>query len=786
MRHNNRYAAGRIVYAAVWLVALVGGTTALADETPATDPCAAVGFQKDGICGHAVAAMARFEREQKVDRAALAEVQTDTDITHVFLDLELVPASSVLIGTATLSVTSRSNGLSEFTLDLRTGMAVDAILLNGAAATFNRPANQIVIPLDRAYAVGEQFQVAVTYHGTPDTDGFGAFGFNTHGSPSTPIIWTLSEPYYASTWWPCKEALVNIDDKFLLDMWVTVPSNLVVASNGMLVGTDTLTGSRKRYRWHEGYPINVYLVSMTATNYTTWTQTYSYPGGSMPVMLYAYPEDAAYVQTQTASLSQMVAVFSRADTYGQYPFVNEKYGICEFPWGGGMEHQTMTSQGAFDDGWLNAHELSHQWWGDAVTCKTWGDIWLNEGLATYSEAIWQERKSGGSFTAYKTRMSERRPSSSSWGGTVYCYNTSSVNTIFDTNMSYNKGAWVCHMLRHVVGDTTFFNGLAAYRAAYEGSSATTQDFRAIFENVSGQELGWFFDEWIYKGGAPSYQYGWQQVQIGTQRWLRLLVKQSQTSYPLFRMPIDITVTTGTGTRTYSITQWATSQWYLLPIDGAATKVEFDKDIWILRGSGTNISYGNGPPKLIDITPTPGTVIPTTQTVASIRLQFSEPINYTAASFSIQDETGAPRSFTPTYDGSTYTMTLSLEQPLPAGHTWTVTVADSIKSQAAGLALDGEIGTPPVLPSGDGVPGGAAGVSFYTTISADFDGDGDVDGDDLSKTFAPCFTGPDLGPVTEACKKADLDGDNDVDQSDFGLLQRCFSGPGAHPDPACLQ
>lgn len=784
MHHGVNHPRRGLISLTLLALAAGVGLPALADDTPAVDPCSAAGFQKDGICGHARAAIARFEREQQSSLETLAEVQTDADITHVFLDLELVPTSSLLSGTATFTVASRSNDLSELTLDLRNGMTVDAVLVNGAAASFARPANQIMIPLDRTYATGEQFQVAVTYHGTPDTDGFGAFGFDYHGSPSTPIVWTLSEPYYASTWWPCKEAHINIDDKFTLDMWVTVPSNLTVASNGLLLGTDVLNGSRKRYRWHEGYPINVYLVSVTATNYTTWTQTYSFPGGSMPIMLYAYPESAASVQSQTANLYQMVELFSQTGNYGQYPFINEKYGICQFPWGGGMEHQTITSQGGFAE-YLNAHELSHQWWGDAITCKTWYDIWLNEGMATFSEALWFERKSGGSFAAYKTRMNQRRPSSSSWGGTVYCYDISSVYSIFNTDLSYNKAAWVVHMLRHVVGDATFFSSLAAYRAAYEGGSATTEDFRAVFENVSGKDLAWFFDEWVYKGGVPYYRYGWQQIQMDTQHWLRLFIQQYQTSYPLFKMPIDITVTTSTSSQTHRVTHWAPSQWYVLPVDGTVTKVEFDKDTWILRGDGANVTYQNGPPKLISMKPAPGSIVVPTRPVSSIRLQFSEPISYSAADFSVHDEAGTPQVFTPAYDAASQTVTLSLAEPLTTGHTWTVTVADSVRSLAANLTLDGEISAPPALPSGDGLSGGAASLSFYTTLAIDYDRDGDVDSDDFSAKFAPCLTGPHLGPVPESCKVADLDNDDDVDLSDFGLFQRCFSGPAAHPAPACL-
>lgn len=362
---------------------------------------------KEGLCSRAMAAQAAESASEGGHPIPLGS-QADTDIIHCFLDLEIDPSAKSMTGSNTLDVASLVDGLTHFTLDLRSNMTVDWTRVNGSLATYTRPTNQILINLGRSYSRGESFQVQVAYHGKPLNLGWQSFRFSTHGSSAQPIVCSLSQPWWAHTWWPCKENQESVEDKFTLDMWVTVPSTLTVASNGRLQGRDALSESRARFRWKENHPIATYLVSLAASNYQKVTYTYSHAGGSMPVEVYFYPETRSTDEPNVADLVSMIATFSQPEIYGQYPFIDEKDGIARFSCCCGMEHQTMTSQGSFN--WrTNVHELAHPWWGDMLTCKTWHDIWLNEGFATFSEALWLERKPGGSKQGYIDQMLARMP-----------------------------------------------------------------------------------------------------------------------------------------------------------------------------------------------------------------------------------------------------------------------------------------------------------------------------------------------------------------------------------------
>ncbi len=430
---------------------------------------------KDELCGHALGAIALMEGAQ-AGAGEPEEAQTATDITHVFLNIEVTLSPNQVSGTVTHDVTSKTNGLTQLTLDLRSNMTVDAVRVNGAPQTYSRPGHQLVVNLGQTFNNGQSFQVEVDYHGLPQTLGFDnmSFVFQTHSGTS--IVSSLSQPYYAHTWWPCKE---DISDKFTLDLWMTAPSWMTAVSNGALQGTDSLSGSRKRTRWRENHPITVYLVAVAMTNYskTTWFYNYA-PGLMMPVELYLYPESQASVLPQVADLVQMIATLSDPGCFGQYPFLDEKYGIAQFNWCCGIEHQTLTFQGTFPER-RNVHELAHSWFGDHITCKTWHHVWIQEGWARYAESLWHEKKPGGSYAAYLSHMNTYRPSS--YGGTVYRYDISTPSAIFSTNDAYNKGSWVMHMLRHVVGDADFFGALATYRSLYDGIAATTEDWQSVIE-----------------------------------------------------------------------------------------------------------------------------------------------------------------------------------------------------------------------------------------------------------------------------------------------------------------
>ena len=305
----------------------------------------------------------------------------------------------------------------------------------------------------------------------------------------------------------------------------------------------------------------------------------------MPVTHYVYPEDLADAQVDFTITVPAIDFF--ASVYGEYPFIEEKYGMAEFPWGGAMEHQTLTSYGTvlirgdhyYD--YILVHELSHMWWGDWVTCRTWEDIWLNEGFATYSEALWFEDQGG--FSDYKDYMAYL-----DW----YGYFNGPIYDPWETfgRTVYKKGAWVLHMLRHVLGERQdLLDVLALYGSEHAYGTAITSEFQAAAETVYGASLDWFFQEWVYGMNRPRYEYAWVTSNAGDHWDLMVHVDQVQTDCGLYTMPIDIVVETPQGSTTFVVWNDALSQDFFLEVAGQPTAVYFDPDNWILK----SVSPGTG-------------------------------------------------------------------------------------------------------------------------------------------------------------------------------------------------
>jgi aminopeptidase N len=512
--------------------------------------------------------------------ASLLGAQQKTDALHYRLEIELLFSTKSIRGTNTATFKSLVPNLQSLDLDLDSRMRVFTVKMGSKSLGFTRPSGKIRIKLDRPYQKGQIFTLSVDYGGRPPRGaGFGGLIFTSHSGKA--LAWTLSEPWDARTWWPGKDTL---NDKSTFEMWITHPDSMIAVSNGTLQGTDRLSGNRLRTRWKEAHPMIPYLASLCVTNYRKRVDTYRHKGKTMPVEFYVFPESYNSWAPGLNKIVPMIATF--ADVYGEYPFVDEKYGIVQFTWGGGMEHQTITSQSSSSE-WLSAHELAHQWWGDNVTCKTWSDIWLNEGFATFSEALYMERRPGGSKAAYHSWMRRRKPRYVS--GTVYVYSPTSVGRIFSSNYTYNKGGWVLHQLRHVLGDQAFFQCLLDYRKTFEGASATTNDFRMSCEKTTGRKLDWFFNEWVMKGGAPSYRYSYRSVKVSGKDWLLLEVDQIQNQPQVCIMPVDVQIRTSKGTRTFVVWNDQRQGQYLLPLDGSLRGVTLDPENWILR---TGLSTGS--------------------------------------------------------------------------------------------------------------------------------------------------------------------------------------------------
>jgi aminopeptidase N len=441
-------------------------------------------------CGHAHRAHRLFRAGAQpggMDRA----VADLTDVLHYDLDLEIIPSQQRLEGHNTITVRSLSDGLASFEFWLHESLMISSVQVNGSPAAWVRldPA-AVEVALDRAYAVDEQFAVRIDYAGQPVADGFGSIIFTTQSG--NPLVFTLSEPWFAYTWWPVKE---DNRDKATGDLRFTVPQTLKVASNGVLQSIEPAGAGKHRFHWKTEYPTVPYLFAFSASVYNEFSDTWTYqplspPGAdnvTMPVDFMIFPaSDTPANRNAWLTTLPMLTVFS--DLFGAYPFASEKYGIYQFGFGGGMEHQTMSGQGGFGIS-LTAHELGHQWWGNMITCADWHNIWLNEGFATYSEALWFEFQPGSSGTpALHGAMASRRPTT--FNVTVYRYNISTPSQIFSTNAVYRKGAWVLHMLRHIAGNKAFFEILREYRNRYEFDSTVTEDFLDVVETILGRDMSW--------------------------------------------------------------------------------------------------------------------------------------------------------------------------------------------------------------------------------------------------------------------------------------------------------
>jgi aminopeptidase N len=453
------------------------------------------------------------------------------------------------------------------------------------AVSYKREGDYVIITLNRNLNHAEEFAVKINYSGKPKSTGFDSFTFKQiHGNA---VIYNLSEPNYGPVWWPSKDLP---DDKALSTLRLRVPTGLNAVSNGILDDSTQNGDGTTTFIWKNSYPISTYLVSLVVSRFSYWEDSYTSLDGykQMPVVYYAFPKDSASASTDWKKTPEMIRFF--ANTYGEYPFINEKYGMAEFGWvQGAMENQTITSMGyllingqeTFEN--VVVHELAHQWFGDAVTLKDWKNIWLNEGFATYSEALWEEYTKGkDAYFKYMKNYDYGYFKGTVYNPEGYIFSPSVYATV------YQKAAWVLHMLRGMLGDEIFFKGVRQYYERFKYKNAETADLQAVFEEVSGQNLQWFFDQWVYEGtGRPKYEYSWKfenfQDQPGTGAYsVRLVLKQVQTDLEVYKMPVRITVVTSAGEKEYTVFNDKREQSFLLAVDSNPKELFVDKDGWILK------------------------------------------------------------------------------------------------------------------------------------------------------------------------------------------------------------
>lgn len=504
------------------------------------------------------------------------------DVTYQRLELRIDLHQKWLNGKVTTAFRTLKPAFNLIQFDLVDPLKVDSVRYHNKNLSFTHSGNLITAQLPAGLGKGIADSVTVYYQGNPGLNNpYQSFEFNAHNVKNpVPIVWTLSQPYGSKAWWPCKESLSDKIDS--LDVWVTVHKGNMAASNGVLAYRANINDSHEIFCWKHRYPVATYLVAVAATNYVAYEDHLVYaPGDTLKVLNYVYPESEAEARTKTPATVKMIRFMD--SLFMTYPFKMEKYGHAQWGWGGGMEHQTMSFMVHFNFD-LVAHELAHQWFGDYATCGSWADIWLNEGFATYVNALCHERIV--SQTSFRNFMDEvRKDVVKEDGGSVFIADTGSRSRLFSGRLTYSKAAFFLHMLRWKLGDEDFFNGVRNYlnlpQAQY--GFTRTADLKRQMELSSGENLTAFFADWFYGEGHPVYKITWSH--IGNHLTLRIVQTPSHPSVSFFNIPLPLKITGKNGSDTLLILDpLSRDNTFLIDLNFIPQNVVFDPDVWILAKS----------------------------------------------------------------------------------------------------------------------------------------------------------------------------------------------------------
>ena len=481
--------------------------------------------------------------------------------------------------------------LSQITLNANnTSLAIDSIRLNTTPLAYTHAANILTVTLDRTYNPGEIAEIKIYYRHNNVTDN----SFYV----SSGMVFTDAEPEGARGWFPCWD---KPSDKATLDLTAKVPLAAKLGSNGRL-NDSTITGDSLYYHWISRDPVSTYLMVMSAKiNYNLdiiYWHKLSNPSDSIPIRFYSNAGEQSGVNTAKGYMLNMMTYYSQK--FGEHPF--EKNGFAtlnpQFIWGG-MENQTLTSlcPNCWQD-YLLAHEFGHQWFGDMISPGTWADVWLNEGFATYCEALWAEY--GGGYNAYKSNINQDANEYLGTNPGWPIYNpqwaivTPDENTLFNTAITYDKGACVLHMLRYMVGDTVFFNCLKSYAtdtANFKFKNTVTADFITKINQVTGTDYTWFFNQWVYQPNHPVYGNLYSFSNAGGGNWnVNFLAKQTQTNTVFFQMPVELKITFASGPdTTFRFMNNANNQQFTFTFNRQPLTLQFDPNDNIVLKQGTTIN-----------------------------------------------------------------------------------------------------------------------------------------------------------------------------------------------------
>ncbi|ODS79710.1 MAG: hypothetical protein ABS46_15540 [Cytophagaceae bacterium SCN 52-12] len=474
-------------------------------------------------------------------------------------------------------------------LDLHDNLGVTAVSSNGQPLTFVHSNHRLEVTFPATRPAGTKDSVYVTYGGVPPVSDFNAFQQSSHGSPPVPILFTLSEPFGSRDWWPCKNGLDDKADS--VDIFIRHPAAYGAhvyraASNGIRQSETAVEGGAATLtHWKHGFPIASYLVAFAITNYTVFDQLYPVGDDQVLMETYCFPQSSSEFEAGASSAMDMMNFFSQK--FGKYPFAKEKYGHTQFTWGGGMEHQTNSFMGNMNRT-LVAHELAHQWFGNKITCGSWEDVWLNEGFASYLTSLYLESKDPWA-TSLTNRRSEINLVTSQPGGSVKVDDITNTGRIFNSRLSYYKGARLLFMLQWILGDDVFFEAVNQYLndPALSYGYAVTADLKRHLEEAGHTDLDYFFEQWFEGEGYPSYQISWYASGNDVSFNIRQTASQP-SSVSFFRLPLPLLVS-GANPGEQKLVVFDNTyngQSFIENVGFEVVSVDFDPDAWLVTRNNT--------------------------------------------------------------------------------------------------------------------------------------------------------------------------------------------------------
>jgi aminopeptidase N len=512
----------------------------------------------------------------------------DYDLQHSRIALRFDLDQKKVIGDVTHTLTILRDSTPNIVFD-SAGLVIQSVTVNKSAAKFETKDDKLIIPLPAAAHSGEKFDVTIRYEAKP-TKGL-YFILPDKDYPDRPKqVWTQGESedtrYYLPTYdYP--------NDRLTTETILTVPDSWITVANGKLISVSNAVKGMKSWTWKESQPSSTYLITVVAGEFDEVKDSWR----GMPVNYYAPRGRGDRLSMNYGRTPQMIDLFSRKLGV-DYPWEKYAQSMVDDFVAGGMENSSATTNTSSslrhsklvpefptgeDD--LISHELGHQWFGDLVTCKDWGDIWLNEGFATFMETIWSEAHFGKDQADY-----ERWENARQWFGQNNLFSKPIVRHDFNDSgefdgNAYTKGGWVLYMLRHQLGEDAFYRGLKHYLEVNRGKNVVTADLSKAIEEATHTNVDQFFSQWLYGAGAPkfdlSYKYDDAKHEVA------LTIKQTQKvegRVGLFRVPSEVEITTASGPKLFPITVSKDSQVFTLPTDSAPLLVLFDKGGHVLKSA----------------------------------------------------------------------------------------------------------------------------------------------------------------------------------------------------------